>query len=176
MGMEIDFCQNTLTNHFTRYPAIQTQDIYKLLHQAALGSDHAVRDEQEAKDWLERELAEMGEGPDDPLLDPISPDGQILRIHLRPYLRAGRDPENLLRAFIHTANEWQGSPELLKEYADTVAGMMLPVTSQFSPEDFKAFFSKMETQGFPAVHHSEVYKRLYRPAYRVVARQYLEEK
>ena len=38
-----------------------------------------------------------------------------------------------------------------------------------------AFYAKMEAQDLPAVHHSEVYKRLYRPAYRVIARQYMEE-
>jgi hypothetical protein len=165
-----------LTSHFARTPSMQLQDFYKLLHQAALGSEHAVRDEQAARDWFMRELADMGTGPDDPLLEPISPDGQVLRIHLRPYLRTGKDPATLLQAFIRTANEWHGSTEKLKEYAAAAASMTLPNMGKFSPEEIKAYFAKMETQGFPAVHHSEVYERLYRPAYRVVARQYLEEK
>jgi hypothetical protein len=155
---------------------MQLQDFYKLLHQSALGSEHAVRDEQTARDWFMRELADMGSGPDDPLLEPISPDGQILRIHLRPYLRTGMDPATLLQAFIQTANEWHGSTEKLKEYAAAAAGMTLPDMGKFSAEEIKAYFANMETQGFPAVHHSAVYERLYRPAYRVVARQYLEEK
>ncbi|MDP2993553.1 MAG: hypothetical protein Q8N46_00355 [Anaerolineales bacterium] len=165
-----------LTSHLTRYPAMQVQDVYKLLHQAALGSEHAFRDEQAARDWLEHELAEMGDGPDDPLMDPLSPDGQTLRVHLRPYLRAGKNPETLLRAFIQTANEWRGSPEKLKEYGAAAAQLAQTGTGSIRREGIEAFFSKMEEQDFPAVHHSEVYERLYRPAYRVVARQFMEEK
>ena len=165
-----------LTSHLTRSPAMQVQDIYKLLHQAALGSEHAIRDEQAARDWLERELAEMGAGPDDPLMDPLSPDGQILRVHLRPYLRAGKDPETLLQAFIQTATEWRGSPEKLKEYGAAAARLAQAGTGPIRREEIEAFFANMEEQDFPAVHHSEVYERLYRPAYRVVARQFLEEK
>ncbi len=165
-----------LQSHLRRYPEMQAADLYKLLHQAALGSEHAVRDEQAARDWLEHELAEMGDGPDDLLMDPISPDGQILRVHLRPYLRAGKKPESLLRAFIQTANEWRGSFENLKEYGATARRLAQAGTGSIRDEEIEAFFAKMEEQGFPAVHHSEIYERLYCPAYRVVARQFLEEK
>jgi len=155
---------------------MQLQDLYKLLHQAALGSEHAVHDEQAARDWLERELVEMGDGPDDPLIDPLSPDGRILRIHLRPYLRAGKDPESLLQAFIQTANSWSGSWEKLKKYGAAAARLAQAGTGSIQREEMEAFFTKMEEQDFPAVHHSEVYQRLYRPAYRVVARPFFEEK
>ena len=174
MDLEINSLQHVLTAHFIRTPAMQVQDVYKLLHQAALGSEHAVQDEQQARTWLEHELVEMGVGPDDPLIDPLPPDGRIVRVHLRPFQQAAKDPQELLYAFIRTANEWHGSVETLKEfYAQAVelaqAGS-LPVRS----EEIRAFFCKLEEQGFPAVHHSDIYQRLYRPAYRVVARQYLE--
>jgi len=158
-----------LLDHFRRYPEMQVTDLYKLLHQAALGSEHAVRDERTARDWLEREMKEMGEGPDEPLLDPISPDGKIVRIHLRPYLKMGKDPETLLRAFIHTANEWHGSLENLMEYG-TVAWQLSEAEQwRISPKEIKLFFAGIESQGFPAARHSEIYGRLYRPAYRVIA-------
>ena len=165
-----------LYENAARYPQMQIVDLYKLLYQAALGSEHAVRDEQAVCDWLERELAEMGAGPDDPLFDPLSPDGQILRLHLRPYLRAGKNPDTLLQAFIRTANEWHGSPEKLKQYGATAAQVAQAGIGSIRREEIEAYFAKMEVQGFPAMHHSAVYKRLYRPAYRLVARQFLEEK
>ncbi|HEX7541440.1 MAG TPA: hypothetical protein VF352_04850 [Anaerolineales bacterium] len=172
----MDTLYQILTSHLTHTPAMQVQDVYKLLHQAALGSEHAVRDEQAARDWLEGEMAEMGEGPDDPLMDPLSPDGHIVRVHLRPYLQAGKDPETLLQAFIRTANEWHASPERLKEYGAAAARLAQAGKGLILREEIEAFFAKMEERDFPAVHHSEVYERLYRPAYRVVARQFLEEK
>ena len=142
-----------LKNHIARYPQIQAQDIYKLLHQAALGSEHAVQNEQEARAWLERELAEIGAGPDDLLFDPISPDGQIVRVHLRPYVAAGRDPGSLLRAFIHTANDRHGSLDKLKEYGEIAARLKDAGPLSFSGEAIRSFFATMEGQGFPAVHH-----------------------
>jgi hypothetical protein len=165
-----------LTSHLLRYPQMQVQDIYKLLQQAALGSGHAVRDEQAARDWLVRELAGMGDGPEDPLMDQLSPDGQILRVHLRVYVASGKAPETLLQAFIRTANEWRGSPEMLREYGAVASRVAKAGNGSVQREEFETFFAKMEEQDFPAVHHSEVYQRLYHPAYRVVARQFLEEK
>ncbi|MCX6033770.1 MAG: hypothetical protein NTV38_02150 [Chloroflexi bacterium] len=183
-----------LENHLLRYPQMQIADLYKLLHQAALGSEHAVRDEQAARDWLESELVEMGDGPDDPLIDPLSPDGQILRVHLRPYYQAGKKSEMLLQAFIQTANEWRSTPprapsgdrdylavtgtttEKLKEYFREARQLADEGLMPFSGETVRLFFTKMEEQDFPALHHSKFYKCLYRPAYRVVAKQFLEEK
>ena len=136
---------------------MQVQDLYKLLHQAALGSEHAVRDEKAARNFLERDLAEMCTSPDDPLIDLLSPDGQILRVHLRPYIQAGKDPEKLLRAFIQTANEWCGSPEKLKEYCSVAARITQAGTGLIRREDCEAYFSELEEQEFPAGHHSDVY-------------------
>jgi hypothetical protein len=170
----MDSLQQIFDSHFTRTPAMQPQDIYKLLFQAALGSEHAVIDEQSARIWLAREISGMGVGPDDPLLDPLSPDGQILRVHLRPYIKAGKDPQTLLHAFIQTANEWRGLTETLKVYAAEAASFLQSQTGSMPPQDFKTFLANMESQGFPAAHHSGEYVRLYRPAYRVVARKFLE--
>jgi hypothetical protein len=155
---------------------MEVKDLYKLLFQAALGSEHAVGVEASARRWLERELASMGNGPNEPLLDPISPDGKIVRVHLRPYLAAGKDPETLSRAFFRTANEWHGSLAQLREFGSIAAKIMDAVLEPLTGDAIRSFFAKMETQGFPAAHHSEIYRRLYRPAYRVVARKLLEEK
>ncbi len=171
----MDILDQVVINHFTRTPSMQVQDVYKLLHQAAMGSEHAISDEQAAREWLEREINEMGDGPDDPLLDPISPDGQIVRVHLRPFRLAGKDSESLLRAFIRTASEWHGSSEKLKEYCTSVTRLAQSGTISLQPGQIESFFLKMDTEGFPAVHHTNLYQQIYRPAYRVVARQFLEE-
>lgn len=163
-----------LAGQLSRNPLMQPQDVYKLLFQAALGSEHAVGDEKSARIWLAHEISEMGDGPDDPLFDPISPDGQILRVHLRPYIRAEKDVETLLKAFIQTAGEWHGSNKTLKEYGAQAASILPGGALSFPRKDFEDYFAGMEDQGFPAVHHSAEYVRLCRPAYRVIARRFLE--
>jgi hypothetical protein len=157
-----------LRAHFMRYPSTQIQDVYKLIHQAAMGSEHATSSIEGARKWMERELAEMGAGSDEPVIDPISDDGQIVRVHLRPFVVQGGKPETLLEAFIHTANEYRGDLQALKNYWSIAAGM-----GYYSSTEMEDFIQSVQAQDYPAVHHSSEYERLYRPAYRVVWRKFI---
>jgi hypothetical protein len=156
--------ETILRSHFSRYPEMQIQDLYKLLHQGAMGSEHAVSNPESARDWLTRELAELGEGPREPLIDPISPDGKIVRIHLRSFVAAGYNPDELLDAFIRTANEYRGDVRLLEGFWQAAIA-----TFKFPTAEMDEFFQSMKANNYPAVHHSPEYEQLYRPAYRVVA-------
>jgi hypothetical protein len=162
--------------HLVRYPAMQLEDVYKLAHQACLGSEHAVRDRAQAERSLERELVQLGDGPREPTIDPIAPDGRIVRVHLRPFLAAGGDATGLLDAFVRTANEFRGSHERLRSSWATVEALAadgsLPAVSRV---DTETFGRRMEDAGYPAVHHSAAYGATYRPAYRVVARAFLPQ-
>lgn len=163
-----------LAAQYRRYPHLQIVDLYKLLHQAGMGSEHAVSDEGGARAWLERELTTMGTGPEEPLIDDISPSGEIVRVHLRPYIGAGHDPDKLLEAFLRTAREYRGSVGRLQRYGAAAEQMASAGLLPLQPHQIGEFMQRMEQQGFPAVHHSHIYEHLYQPAYRVVARQFLE--
>lgn len=158
--------ESILQNHIKRYPSMQIQDVYKLIHQAALGSEHAISNPESARKWMERELAEMGAGPDEPVVDPISDDEQIVRVHLRPFVAQGGDPDTLLDAFIRTANEFRGDIQVLKNYLDIAIA-----TQHFPSAVMDEFIESMHARNYPAMHHSPEYERLYRPAYRVVWRK-----
>lgn len=158
-----------MLEHARRYPLLAESDVCKLLHQAALGSEHAVKDAVRVQAWLERELAEMGPGPDEPLIDPISPDGAILRVHLRPLVRLGLDPYRLNQAFIQTANTFPGSPQRFDDYAACAVQLAADGELPCTARGLQAFITQLRQAGLPAVHHSEVYTHSYRPAYRVVA-------
>jgi hypothetical protein len=162
-----------LAEHARRYPRLEVADLYKLLHQAAMGSEHAVSNEEAVRAWLERELATMGPGPEEPLVDPIAPGGEIVRVHLRPFLAAGHDPEALLDAFLRTADEYRSSVERLRRYWETAEQMALRQQLPLAPDELGEFGERMAQQGFAAIHHSATYQHLYRPAYRVVARAFL---
>ncbi|UCD37558.1 MAG: hypothetical protein JSW54_12120 [Fidelibacterota bacterium] len=153
----------------TRYPRWEVQDLYKFVHQAAMGSGHAVSDTDMARAWLTREMASLEDlASPEPIIDTLSPDGLLARIHLRPFLKAGGSPDTLLTAFVQTANEFRGDPETLRRYWALAEKMAERRDLSFPPDELAAFFTEMESQGFPAVHHSEVYRNTYLPAYRVV--------
>jgi hypothetical protein len=162
-----------LAQHATRYPRLQVQDLYKLVYQGALGSEHAVADASQARAWLEREVDGLADGPQEPVFEPISADGQVVRVNLRPYVAGGGNLEALLEGFLRTAREYKGTIAQLKRYW-SYAGRMAQAGALVLPvNELKSFFDEMQARGFPAVHHSQEYRRAYRPAYRVVVRKYL---
>jgi hypothetical protein len=165
--------RSILLQQLLRYPNMQIRDLYKLFHQAALGSEHAVGNAEAARTYLVEEMKQLGDGPDEPIIDPISPSGDIVRVHLRPYIQAGGGMDILLNAFIRTANEFHGSINDLGRYWAYAVKMVEMGDSGLDSVGMEKFLSTMEREGFPAVHHSDVYVESYHPAYRVVARLFL---
>ena len=164
---------NIIGQHVVRYPLLQAQDLYKLAHQASLGSGHAVPNADAARQWLANELSELGPGPAEPLLDPIAPDAGVVRVHLRPFLAGGGDAGQLADAFVRTANEFRGSLANLKSCwgrVEIIAGAgVLP----FPEAEVRYVGEQVAAMDFPAVHHSDAFRAAYRPAYRVVATAFL---
>lgn len=148
-------------------------DLYKLIYQAAMGAEHAVSDEAGARRWLREEIHNLRSGPEEPLVDIISPDGAVVRVHLRPFVQARRDVEQLLDAFLHTASEFHGSVQRLESYGRSAARKAAEGVFPFSADEVAAYVGRMKENGFPAVHHSPSFEAEYRPAYRVVARDFL---
>lgn len=163
------FVNQLLGQHLQRYPRMELADIYKLLHQAALGPGHAVDDPAAARARLEAEVAGLGEGPEDLIADPISPDGKLARIHLRPYLAAGYGVEMLVDAFVQTAQVFPSAPDKLVRFCGCLGELTEAGGLPFPRDEVERYFQSIASQGYPVVHHSERYRAAYRPAYRVVA-------
>jgi hypothetical protein len=166
--------QRIILDHLARYPLLEIRDLYKLLHQATQGSEHAVQDTDAARRWLECELREMGAGSEEPRMDPISEDSRVARIHLRPYLASGGDPTKLLEAFIRTANTFRGSIVDLEQSWSLAIQIAAHGLLPYQHQDMQSFFTRMRALNFPTVHHSPGYEAAYHPAYRVVAVEFLE--
>ncbi len=165
--------RSIIAAHYERYPLMEVTDLYKLIHQASLGSEHAIADTASARAWLENELSTMGDGPHEPIVDPLRPDSELVRIHLRSYVAAGGDPHVLLAAFVQTANRFSGSDRDLRKLWSIAEQMADEGSLPFEVAEMRRFMDEKETSGFPAVHHSAAYASAYRPAYRVVALRYL---
>ncbi|HEX2276064.1 MAG TPA: hypothetical protein VHN13_02935 [Candidatus Tectomicrobia bacterium] len=157
-----------LTAQVLRYPQMEIQDLYKLIFQASFGSEHAVGGFEVARRRLLHELHGLPHGPEEPTADPISPDGRIVRVNLRPYLANGGDPAALLEAFVRTGREYCGAGATLRRYWRYAERMATVGPFAFAPEALQGFFAKIQAAGFPAMRHSPAYTTAYRPAYRVV--------
>ena len=170
---EEDAFRQILTWHTTRYSKLEIQDLYKLVYQAAFGSEHAIADVSQARAWLECEIEGLAESPEEQVIEPISPDGHIVRVNLRPYVTGGDNLEILLEAFIRTAKEHKGAEGQLRRYWRYAERMAKEGILGLAVNELRSFFEELEARGFPAVHHSDEYRETYRPAYRVVVREYV---
>ena len=166
---EMKFVGQLLGQHLQRYPHMELADIYKLLHQAAMGPEHAVDDPAAARARLKAEAASLGEGPDDPIADPISPDGKLARIHLRPYLDAGHGLDMLVDAFIQTAQTYPGAPDKLVKFCGCLGDLAGAGGIPFPTGRSGALLPVHREPGLPRRASLDAYRDAYRPAYRVVA-------
>jgi len=81
----------------------------------------------------------------------------------------------LLEAFLKTANQFRGDERVLKGYLIQAVELADRSLIHIRLHDLTRYLSLVSSAGFPAVHHSEEFNRVYHPAYRVVAREYLPQ-
>lgn len=167
------FISQLLGAQLARHPDMRPADVYKLLHQAALGPAHAIT-QGDAETALLAEIAALPPAAQaDPLFEVISPDGRLARVHLRPYLAAGHDPVALARAFAATAAGYEGSVERLARFCGCLGDLADAGGLPFPRAEVEAFMNARRDENWPAVRHSESYRAAHAPAYRVVDLQCL---
>jgi hypothetical protein len=167
-------------------------DIYKCLHQGEFGVGHTIDDPEAFKQRLYQEIRRGMDQPlvQEPAIENISIDGGILRINLRAlrhfYPEEADAAEDVARACIESAHITQGSPErffatlelfrTLNQAGEiAVAGHVFA----FPSAEVDRFFSDVRAlmhriRQVPVFSHSETYRRLNQPSYRVVERSVLE--
>jgi hypothetical protein len=158
-----------IRNHTDRYPEMQIQDIYKLVLQAAMGSEHNAADRDSVLKNLNDEMNQLSDlSSNEPLVDTISTDGEIVRVHLRPFMKSSEDISLLAESFQRTTTDYPGQKNMIKTLWEDAIELDL-----FPRETMNEFINNMEEMNFPAIHHSEPYRLAYQPAYRVIWRKFL---
>ena len=157
-----------LTEHWRTYPRLQAEDIFKYLFQSSFGCEHLVTNEAAALNYVTREYGGTDKNAP-PRTEAL--DGKYSRVHLS-WLNAGLSAETLTKIFCASAkSEPNGRDELLQKLevsTEMVKNGDLPLDAP----TFLTALTEWRDLGFPALHHSEVFRSEYRPAYRVVANEY----
>lgn len=162
-----------LKQHLQRYPDMEAEDIYKLVHQAAMGNGHLFTDTAGAKLYLLNELDEVEADTTEPLIEPLSPDGRIVRMNLRPFKARGGDADQLFDAMIRSANTFEQRPDDLERWWTEILDEAEYGTIPSDRTSLQALFDRVKAEGFPARHHSETYEVAYQPAYRVLLKEFV---
>lgn len=172
---ENDSLIRLLDYHFERYPEMQTDDIYKMLYQGSMGVGHFIGNPEGARRYLEREYTQVIPDHEIPLAEPVSISGDLVRLNIAPYKALGGDVESLFRAMMKTAGEFQPAKtdliDLLQQTVILSETNIIPI----EPAEFSDLMDEVAEYDYPAVHHSDIYREAYKPAYRVILRKYAEE-
>ena len=160
--------------HGERYPLAEPRDFYKLIYQGVFGVGHIIS--EKAKDFLYEEAnrVNLKDYPERALIEPVSPDGKMVRVYLRPFMRANLSLDQLFDVMIKSAQR-QGDPELFKMYWSNFLEMVDSGVLSFDPMKLGALKENIKREGIKPRHHTEPYRDAYYPAYRVVWKQYFVE-
>jgi hypothetical protein len=155
--------------HLRRYPLLQAADTYKLIHQSVFGPGHIITGAEAARTALEQEMARLEPGASalSDELEPIDPAGRLARVNLKPLVGRPETIERLVAVLVESANTIRGTNEDVETRLAAALGWCrerLP----FLADELAVLSTEVRAAGFPARHHSTVYLRNYRPAYRVV--------
>jgi hypothetical protein len=168
-------------------------DIYKCLHQGEFGVGHTIDQPDGFKQRLYQEIM-RGMTPDpirEPAVEAVSTDGRMLRINLRAMRGFFANDiagavDDLARVCIQSAQVTRGDNARFFETLDIFrmlnqAGEIAVAGNVFTfPDELvDTFFFEVRKlmrriRQVPVLSHSENYKRLNRPSYRVVERSVLE--
>ncbi len=155
-----------LTEHFGRYPKCEIQDIFKFIHQSSFGCEHMVSSLDRAVEYIK---SEYENGILDANIEPL--DGEYSRVYLS-WLNNGLSTATLARIFCLSAKvEADGGARLVQKLdiaSELIAEGVLPLDKN----GFETALAEWRDMGYPAVHHSDTFREVYRPAYRVVADKY----
>lgn len=158
--------------HARQYPLMEPRDAVKLLYQSQFGGGHMIRNETACLDFLCREYAATPQ-TDAPLLENIG--NGMVRVMLSALDGHGYAVEQLGQDFIRSANAVRGSAEAFQQSLSLLKELTHAGKMPFSKEELEQYLTGYAAEGYPAVSHSDIYRRTYCPAYRVLCREHLPD-
>jgi hypothetical protein len=170
MGLDRSIFENFLDDYLDRRPLSEAQDVYKLLYQGIFGVGHIMGEDAWTRLVEEADRVKRLKEFKDPLIEPASVDGAVVRVNLRPYLWGGGSLDELFAA-MKGSTDIEGDEEMFS----VLWGWFKEIYGKrFNCEAIGQIDEEMRDLGPKPRHHSERYREAYYPAYRVVRRSSLE--
>ena len=149
--------------HCARYPQLTCRDLLKFIHHSAFGCGHLVTDPSAAEEWLRREMDTCGEGGDIEYLP-----GSFCRVSLGYAKALGVASTGFARLFALSAQKAVPGAAAAEALLEAALAMAQEGLLPFSYEAFAREARLWQQAGYPAQHHSDTFRQVYAPAYRVL--------
>ena len=153
-----------LREHMARYPLSRPQDAVKLLYQNEFGPGHLLRSREEAVQRLREEMKTVRAGGNHP---PERIGNGMYRLHLDGLGARGIRPGTAAGLFAEACRP-MGEKASFESKLACLEALTRSGGTPFSAEALSDWLGPWRKAGCPPVHHSEVYRNAYAPAYRVI--------
>jgi len=161
--------RNLLIAHYEKYPKLQIQDILKYIYQSSFGCEHMVSSLESATSYIRSESEKcISESTD--IAEAL--DGNYSRVHLS-CIKKGVNIDELGELFFLSAKKEVNGLVNLEEKLGVAKALVTEGALPFSAAEFDTVIEKWKAEGYPPLHHSDVFRENYHPSYRVIANRYV---
>ena len=159
-----------ILEHLERYPMMEIPDVVKLLYQSEFGGGHIIKNPRSSLERLEQECRELD-------CEKGSLKWERIGNHMGRLFLGGVTErlslETVNRFFVNTAQKVNSSPDAFEEKLALLMEMSREGSVPFGYGELESWISDYRDKGYPLIRHSDVYRKLYRPSYRVISEDYL---
>ncbi len=165
--------RSAIERQLVTYPESTLQDIYKSFYQEHFGPGHIISDTASARRYLMRELSEMSK-TQSPYFEPTGSQGDYVRVYLSAVSDSLITAEQLLDAFVRSANSRQEPTVSWMEKWEAIVSIIQ--ANKIELEGFETDLPLLTeaARNHQAVHHSRSYNVAYHPHYRIMERSIFE--
>jgi len=154
----------------TWHAPVKMEDLYLIVRQASLGSG-GMDDDACSSERLEREWnSGLRIRKSDRLIELIDPSGDLIRLHIRLYRKAGGNLDTVSRLCTESRAAFRKSPEKMETLLELLMSFARGHEINTRSDEIEVFIDRMRSAGFPAVSHSEEYRAANLPNYCLVLR------
>ncbi len=157
--------QEFLKEHARAHPKMAPEDVFKFLYQGVFGCEHLLADPESVIRRIQKEEKSLARR--ECRAEPLS--AFYCRVPL-----GWLAPKTLGSLFCRSANEGQkGTAAQLERELQRTEALVREGVFSFRPEEFEKARTEWAAQGYPALHHTPEFRKVYHPAYRVIGAEYL---
>ena len=159
----VEETRSMLRSYAAAYGQMQPRDLLKYLFHSSFGCDHMVSPDAPVAERITSEWARLGGAP----LTELLPGEKYARVHLG-WLGKGLRADTLAKMFRMSARAEENGAADLEEKLTVATELVREGVFSFDEPALLAELEPWRAAGYPAIHHSEVFRQAYQPAYRVL--------
>lgn len=158
--------EKILIMHYQKYPELQIQDVFKFIYQSSFGCEHMVSSVEKVTAYIQEEYDGATDGEIEEL------DGNYCRVPLS-YISKGLSAETFGKLFYLSAKKEEDGQDNLIKKLETAKKLVAENKLPFNIDEFNMAVENWKAQGYPAVHHSERFRKAYKPQYRLISKRFI---